>query len=123
MAKSFPLYTTRGDWAGLLMDIYVYSSKGEWVGWVAKDSQVFSVTGEYIGWLSKDFRVLRKRTLEAPVPRRTLPAQPPLKMQMPSSAPLPPLMSDLSFDTIDMLDEMPEKFYPVGSDPNAPDMD
>jgi hypothetical protein len=119
----FPLYTTRGEWAAQLVDGYLYNNRGDWVGFIDKDSQIFSISGEYVGWLSKDFRILRKRDTDEAAPRRPLPARPPLKIQLPASAPLPRLMAELNFDTVDVLDEMPERLYPVGADPLAKDID
>ena len=112
----FPLYTTRGEWAGMLIDGYLYNTQGEWIGWVDKDSHVYSVDGEYVGWLSKDFRVLRKRSLGQVVPHRALPARPPLRVEVPTSIPLPPLMAELTYDTKDVFDEMPEKLSPLDFD-------
>ena len=122
MAK-FPIYSTRGDWGGMLIDTCLYNPRGEWVGWITKDGQVFSVAGKYIGWLSKDFRILRKKVLDRVMPPRQPPAQPPLKVQLPTSAPLPPLMADLPFDTFDVLDEDPQRLHTLGDDPEAKDMD
>ena len=119
----FPLYSTHGDWTGLLVDGYIYSQRGEWVGWVDRESRVFSVVGEYVGWLSKDFRILRKRDTSETLPRRQPPAPPPLKIKMPSAAPLPPLMSELSYDTVDVFDEMPERLHTLDADPAAKDID
>jgi len=84
----FPLYSTHGDWTGLLVDGYIYNQRGEWVGWVDRESRVFSVVGEYVGWLSRDFRILRKRDVNETVPRRQPPARPALKIKMPTSAPM-----------------------------------
>jgi hypothetical protein len=119
----YPIYTTRGDWAGMLIEVYIYDSRGEWVGWIAKDGQVFSVAGRYVGWLSKDFRILRKKVLDAPVPVRQPLPPPTLKVSLPPNAPLPPLMADLPFDTFDVMDEEPERLHTCADDPDAKDMD
>jgi hypothetical protein len=119
----YPLYTTRGDWVGMLVDSNLYSTQGEWIGWVNPGGIVFSVVGEYIGWLSKDFRVLRKRDIVETIPRRAPPARPALKIRMPSSAPLAPLMPDLTYDTIDVFEEMPERLHTIDADPSAKDID
>jgi len=42
---------------------------------------------------------------------------------MPSAAPLPPLMSELSYDTVDVFDEMPERLHTLDADPAAKDID
>jgi hypothetical protein len=119
----FPIYTTRGDWGGMLIDANIYSPRGEWIGWLTKDGQVFSVVGKYVGWLSKDFRILRKKVLDRPVAPCQPPAQPPLKVRLPVSAPLPPLMADLPFDTYDVLDDDEERLHTLDDDPDAKDMD
>ena len=119
----FPLYSTAGDWVGLLVDGHLYSRQGEWVGFVDRDSRVFSVSGEYVGWLARDFRVLRKRDVGQTVPRRQPPARPALKIKMPTSAPLPPLMAELGYDTVDVFDEYPERLHTVDNDPDAQDID
>jgi hypothetical protein len=118
-----PLYTTSGDWAGLLVDGYLYNTQGEWIGWVDQSDQVFTVSGEYVGWLSKDFRVLCKRDTDATLPRRRPPAQPPLRVPVPTSVPLPPLMAELTFDIVDVFDERPGRLYTLDADPTAQDID
>ncbi len=123
MPKSFPLYTTRGDWAAQLVDGYLYNMRGDWVGFVTKDSQVYSTSGEYVGWLAHDFRILRKRDSDEAPPRRPPPARPPLKIQLPAAVPLPPLMGDVGFDTVDVLDEMPDRLHTIDADPLAKDIE
>jgi len=118
-----PLYTTRGDWAGMYIDGYLYNPQGEWIGWVNPGGVVFSVVGEYIGTLSKDFRVLRKRDIVETIPRRAPPTRPALKIRMPSSVPLAPLMAELTYDTIDVFEEMPERLHTIDADPSAKDID
>jgi len=118
-----PLYTSRGDWVATLIDSYLYNTQGEWIGWVNPGGVVFSVVGEYIGWLSKDFRVLRKRDIVETIPRRAPPTRPVLKVRLPSSAPLAPLMAELTYDTIDVLEEMPERLHTLDADPSAKDID
>lgn len=117
-----PLYTSRGDSAGMFVDGYLYDMLGEWIGWTDNQGQVFSVTGEYVGWLSKDFRVLRKRVIDFTIPRRSPPPRP-AKLKIPPTMPLAPLMSELNHDTIDVLDEMPERLYTLDADPSARDIE
>lgn len=119
----YPLYTTRGAWAGLLLDGYLYNPQGEWIGWVERDGSVYSVVGEYVGQLARDFRVLRKRAVpDARRQRRQPPARPSERFPMPATVPLPPLMAELGFDTIDVLDEMPELLHTLDADPAAKDI-
>lgn len=119
----FPIYTTRGEWAAMLIDIYLYNSRGDWVGYINKSGQVFSVVGKYVGWLSKDFRILRKKVHDITIPACRPPARPALKVRLPVNAPLPPLMADLPFDTFDVMDDEPERLHTLDDDPDAQDMD
>jgi hypothetical protein len=122
--KLIPLYTTHGDWAGAYSQGNLYNQMGEWVGWVVPGTtQVFSVMGEYVGWLSKDFRVLRKRSTTNLVPKREPPPQP-SRLKMPASVPLAPLMADLRFDIVDVVEEMPERLHTLDFiEETRPDMD
>jgi hypothetical protein len=117
-----PLYTTKGEWVAMLMDGFLYNTRGEWIGWVDQDSNVYSIEGEYVGWLNRDFRVLRKRSLGEVVPHKPPPQPSALRVTMPSSVPLPPLMAELTYDTKDVFDEMPEKLSPMDFD-KAQDID
>jgi len=117
-----PLYTSRGDAVGMFVDGYLYDLLGEWIGWTDNRGQVFTVTGEYVGWLSRDFRVLRKRAIDFTIPRRPPPARPP-KLRVPPVLPLAPLMAEIRHDTIDVLEEMPERLYTLDADPDVKDID
>jgi len=117
-----PIYTTRGDWAAMIVDQNLYDVQGEWIGWVDDEHRVFSVRGEYVGWLSKDFRVLGRRDTTLLMPRQTPPATPPPRLRMPTSAPLAPLMAELTFDTIDVFEEAPHRLEPMDLD-QLPDLD
>lgn len=121
----FPLYTTRGEWAGLLVNGFLYNTRGEWIGWVERDGTVFSVAGHYVGWLTKDFRVLRKRAVDdaTELMRRRPPARPAERISVPATVHLPPLMSEISFDTLDVFEEAPERLHTLDADPDARDID
>lgn len=120
---TFPLYTTRGEWAGLLLDGWLYSPQGEWIGWVERDGGVYSVVGEYVGTLTRDFRVLRPRSLTAAARlRRKPPARPAVKITPPASVPLAPLMAETGFETVDVLEEEPERLHTLDADPAAKDI-
>ncbi len=118
-----PLYTTRGHWAGMLVDHYLYNELGEWIGWVDEDCNVYSVSGAYVGVLSRDMRVLAKRAWDDIRPRRTPPARPPVRITLPPHAPLAPMMSELNHDTVDVLEDMPERLHTLDADPDAKDLD
>lgn len=114
--RQFPIYTTRGEWVALLLETgLIYNPQGDWIGWVDRSGQVYSTLGEYVGWLAKDFRVLRKREPPEPRPRQPIPPHD-KKIQVPRSVPLPPLMSDLMYDTIDVFEDMPERLEPMDYD-------
>jgi hypothetical protein len=102
-----PIYTSKGDLGGFLDYPYIYNPQGEWIGWAAPDRTVYSVAGIYIGWLTMEPRILRKpsegfsRTSHNPPP-------PPPAILPPATVPLAPLMAELPYGTIDVLDEEPE---------------
>ncbi len=102
-----PIYTTSGDTGGFLVYPYVYNLGGDWIGWVTRKKKVYSVYGKYVGWLSDDPRILRKRTQDYRHPDLTPPPGPP-RFLIPATVPLPPLMPELSFSTVDVLEERPE---------------
>ena len=110
MAKSknsIPIYTTSGDTGGFIIYPYVYNQIGEWIGWVTPDRQVYSVYGRYVGWINKDNRILRRRADDHLKPDKTPPPAPP-RFLPPATVPLPPLMAELKYETVDVLEDMPE---------------
>lgn len=111
----FKLYTTRGRWAGMLVDGYLYNEEGYWIGWVERDSSVYNIHGDFVGVLQRDFRVLRKRSTDTLRPPRRLPPdrRPPIRIVLPATAPLAPLMSEPGTDTVDVLDERSELLPPA----------
>jgi hypothetical protein len=108
--KAIPVYTTKGDWSALMVFPFVFNTQGEWVGWVTPDRQVYDVDGLYVGWLTTDPRVLRRRTYDQPVPRKTPPVAPE-RIRPPATVPLPPMMADLPFENVDVLLEEPERLH------------
>lgn len=71
------------------------------------ESQVYSVYGRYVGWLNKDYRILRRRADDFQKDNLQPPPSPP-RFLPPANVPLPPLMAELKYETIDVLEEMPE---------------
>jgi hypothetical protein len=120
--RLIPIYTTRGDLGAYLVYPNLYNFSGEWVGWVTETREVYSVLGHYVGWLSDDPRVLRKRAYNYSNPRITPPPPPP-RIRVPVTTPLPPMMSELTYSTIDVLEEEPERLSTVDSDDLREDMD
>jgi hypothetical protein len=102
-----PIYTTRGDLGAFLAYPYLYSSVGEWIGWVNKEREVYSVYGEYVGWLGSGPRILRKRADSHGRGIRSIQYQSP-SITPPARVPLPPLMPELPMEIIDVLDDAPD---------------
>ena len=107
-----PIYNTRGDLVAYLLFPYIYSSQGEWIGWMTTDRKVFSVHGIYVGFYSNDSRILRKQSDAFGQDRRHPPAAPPLRITIPAHSPLAPLLAELPFGVIDVLLEQPELLSP-----------
>ncbi len=120
--KPIPIYTTPGDWSALLVFPYIYNTIGEWIGWVTPDRQVFDVDGIYVGYLTDEPRILRKRIIDGPLQRRT-PPPPPSRIRPPATVPLPPMMAELPFEVIDVLDEEPDRLHTSDAGELREDMD
>ena len=114
--KHQTVYTTRGDWAAMLVsDYYLYSPAGDWIGFLDLKKNVYNVRGEYAGYLSTDMRVLRKRDVGSSLGQlKGPPIQPQLKFS--PSVPLAPMMAEVGYDTIDVFEEMPERLDPSDMD-------
>ncbi len=118
-----PIYTSRGEHIAYFDNGYLYNVVGEWIGFVdTRNGYVYSVLGEYVGYVNKDGRILRKRAMDEIVPKLS-PPPPPNRPQLPSSVPLAPLMSDLTYDTVDVFEEMPERLHTMDSGELKDDMD
>ena len=102
-----PIYTTSGDLGAFLVSPYIFNQRGDWIGWVTSDQQVYSVYGKYVGWIGDGPRIFRKRVYDHSIPDRQPPV-PPKRLSVPVSAPLAPMMSEITFSTIDVLDEEPD---------------
>lgn len=113
MNKTYPLYASSGRWMGLLVERYLYNTEGDWLGWVENDGAVYSVRGEYVGQLNRDMRIVRRRVIPDSLPRKSLPGTPPLRIERPVSAPLPPLFQELPPEIMDVFDEQPDRLHPV----------
>ncbi len=118
-----PIFSTRGEHVAFFARGYVFSRNGEWIGFVdTQTAQLFAVNGEQVGYMSRDGRLLRKRTMSGQAPRR-LPPPPPPRPDLPSNVPLPPMYSELGFETVDIMDEMPYLLSTPDADDLRPDMD
>jgi hypothetical protein len=107
-----PIYTSRGELGAYLAFPYLFNKSGEWVGWVTKEREVYSVVGTYVGWLSDDPRILRNRGYVHEKPRLKVPPKP-KPLRVPASVPLPRLMSEITYATVDVLQEEPERLSTI----------
>jgi hypothetical protein len=117
-----PIYTTRGDAEAFLVYPYIFNRNGEWIGWVTREREVYSLLGTYVGYLSNDPRILRKRAVDDIKPRLAPPPPPP-RLRVPATTPLPRMMSELSHETIDVLEEAPELLHTVDAGEFREDLD
>lgn len=120
--KPIPIYTTPGDWAALLVFPHIFNTTGEWIGFVTPAREVFDVDGVYVGWLTKEPRIIRKRIMEQSLKRSKVPP-PPKKIRPPATVPLPPMMAELRFETIDVLEEEPERLHTTDTGDFKEDME
>jgi hypothetical protein len=114
------IYDTRGDWHATQIGDFIYSTRGEYVAYV-EHGEIYKSDGEWIGRLSKDGRILRKRSERRRELHPNPPPKPPKPDKLPPRAPLPPMMAELDFSTMDVLDEDPEIFKRISD--LRPDMD
>jgi hypothetical protein len=114
------IFDTYGDWQATKIGNYLFSPRGEYIGYV-EDEDVYKRDGEWIGRLSKDGRILRKRTERRREFHPNPPAVPPRPEKLPPRAPLPPMMAELNFSTIDVLEEDPGIFKQISD--LRPDID
>lgn len=117
-----PVYTTRGDLGAYLVYPHIFNRQGEWIGWVSSDRQVYSVHGHYVGWLTNDPRILRKLSDSHGQARRSTPEQP-SRINPPAMAPLAPMMPELTYGVVDVLQDDPDLLPPVDFGDLREDMD
>ena len=121
-SHALPIYTTSGSLGALMKYPYLYNPQGEWIGWVTKERSVYSVHGHYVGWVSTDLRILRTRSNSHKHANKTPPYSPP-QILPPVSVPLPPMMSELKYSEIDVLDDEPDKLPTLDAGELREDMD
>ena len=123
MAKILiPIYTTSGDLGAYLIYPYLYNSIGEWIGFVTPKREVYSVLGNYVGDFTNDPRILRRRSYDFSKPRLDPPPHQP-RITVPATVPLAPMMAELPFSMIDILEDEPERLSTVDFDELREDMD
>ncbi len=120
--RLIPIYTTSGDLGAFMAYPYIYSVTGEWIGFVTPDREVYSVLGYFVGDLADGPRILRKRTYSFDKPRLEPPPQPE-RVVTPANVPLAPLMSEISFSIVDVLEDEPEKLSTTDAGELREDMD
>jgi hypothetical protein len=117
-----PIYTSKGDAEAFLLYPYLFNRTGDWIGFVTPKREVYSVLGYYVGTLTNDPRIVGKRATSTFRPRLKPPAKP-NKVAPPATVPLPPMMSDLSYSSIDILLEAPERLHTTDTGEKRLDMD
>jgi len=121
-SKLIPIYTSHGDVGGYLLYPYIYSTQGEWIGWVTSDRMVYSVHGHYVGMLSSGPRILRSReTIAGNPPMKPPPTPSPIRP--PTHVPLAPPLSEVKLNMIDVLEEAPQLLPPADFGEFRQDMD
>lgn len=110
-AAIIPIYTTRGDAEAFLAYPYLYNRSGEWIGWVTTTREVYSVLGNYVGYLTNDPRILCKRVTSTLRHQRIPPKPGNMKINLPATTPLAPMMSELNISVMDVLLEEPERLH------------
>jgi hypothetical protein len=116
------IFTSRGDWGAFLIYPYLFNQTGEWIGWATRDKEIYNLDGNFVGTISPDQRIIRRKYLDNVPPKRPLP-KPPIKPRIPASVPLPPQMRDLSYDFIDVFEEMPDLLHTMDAGEFKPDVD
>jgi len=120
--RIIPIYTSRGEAEAFLVFPYIFNRNGEWIGWVTPKREVYSVLGYYVGALTNDARITRKRS-EDDVKPRLKPPPKPGKISTPANVPLAPLMQDLTYSIIDVLQDEPELLHTLDGGEFRQDMD
>jgi len=119
--KIIPIYTSRGDAEAFMAFPYLYNRNGEWIGFVNTQREVFSILGYYVGKLTNDPRIIRRRSEETK--ERLKPPPKPDTLRISATVPLPKMMSDLSQEFMDVLQEEPELLHTLDAGEFRQDMD
>lgn len=120
--KPIPIYDSKGNAEAFLVYPYLHNRNGEWIGWVTPKREVYSVLGNYVGYLTDEPRILRKRVTSALKPSLKAPAAPP-KIIVPATIPLAPMMRELTYSTVDVLLDEPERLHTKDSGEQRQDLD
>jgi hypothetical protein len=106
----------------LLQYPHIFSTSGEWIGWVSPQREVYDVDGVYAGLLTNDARITRQRSKEGER-QRLAPPPAPQPIRPPTLVPLAPMMAELPGGTIDVLQEEPERLHPIDTGELKADME
>ena len=120
--RIIPIYTTRGDLGAFLIYPYILNPSGEWIGWITPERLVYSVHGHYVGYLDNGPRILRKIADSYDHTKRSVPPAPP-KYPLPVTVPLAPMMPELTYGILDVLEDLPESMPSVDFGELREDMD
>jgi hypothetical protein len=120
--KLIPIYTTSGDLGAFMAYPYIYNVMGEWIGFITAEKEVYSVLGHFVGDLADGPRILRKRTYSFDKPRLEPPPHP-KRIVAPATVPLAPMMAEVPFSLIDVLEDEPERLSTVDAGELREDMD
>ena len=120
--RLIPIFTTSGETGAYLIYPYLFNRLGEWVGWVTETREVYSVQGRYVGYLAQGPRILRKRSAGFSKDQSP-PSKIPKRIQVPVMGPLAPMMPELSFAEIDILEDEPDRLHTVDMGELRDDMD
>ena len=120
--RIIPIYTTKGDLGAYLVYPYIINLMGDWIGWVTPERQVYSVHGHYVGYIDSGPRILRKLSDCYNKPRRSPPSRPP-KFPLPATVPLAPMMPELTYGIVDVLEDDPDLMPSVDFGELREDMD
>ena len=116
-----PIYTSRGDAEAFLAFPYLFNRAGEWIGFVTTQREVFSVLGYHVGILTNDPRIIRKRG-DNTKPRQR-PPKAPAPLRISATIPLAKLMSDLTPENIDVLQDAPDLLHTLDAGEMRQDLD
>lgn len=119
--KIIPIYTSRGDADAFLIFPYLFNRNGEWIGFITNQREVYSVLGYFVGNLTNDPRIIRRKSEEAK-PRQKPPKNPG-QIRISATVPLPRMMSDLTPEFFDVLQDEPELLHTLDAGDLRPDMD
>lgn len=110
MKKPKAIYTTDEEYVAFYIYPHIFNTRNEWIGFIAPSKDVHNIDGGYVGYITDESRVLRKRSGNENKPNFPPPPVPD-KVKGRTSMSLPPMMSDLGYDLVDVLQDEPKLLY------------